>query len=84
MYLCYAESDEGLSWTKPELNLLKMKEYGPNNIVVVDSGFIGGQSTEIEDDRVRVPGLCCCLALRDRCSVSNWGIVQVTTSCSKC
>ncbi len=49
MYLCYAESDDGLKWIKPELNRLKVKEYGPNNIVVVDSGFIGGQGTVIED-----------------------------------
>jgi hypothetical protein len=49
MYLCYAESADGLTWTKPELNRLKMQEYGPNNIVVVDSGFIGGGATVIED-----------------------------------
>ena len=50
MYLCYAESADGLTWIKPELNRLKVKEYGPNNIVVVDSGFIGGQGTVIEDE----------------------------------
>ncbi|MCF7853330.1 MAG: hypothetical protein K9N51_00920 [Candidatus Pacebacteria bacterium] len=50
MYLCYAESADGLAWSKPEINRLKVKEYGPNNIVVVDSGFIGGQGTVIEDD----------------------------------
>jgi hypothetical protein len=50
MYLCYAESSDGLTWAKPELNRLKTKEYGPNNIVLVDSGFIGGQGTVIEDD----------------------------------
>lgn len=49
MYLCYAESADGLSWNKPELNRLKVKEYGPNNIVLSDSGFIGGQGTVIDD-----------------------------------
>ena len=50
MYLCYAESADGLQWIKPELNRLKVKEYGPNNIVMVDSGFMGGAGTVIEDE----------------------------------
>lgn len=49
MYLCYAESIDGISWTKPALNLMKVEEYGDNNIVLVDSGFIGGIGTVIDD-----------------------------------
>ena len=56
MYVCYAESFDGLHWKKPALNLMRVKEYGDNNIVVVDSGFIGGQATVIEDPEDPDPG----------------------------
>lgn len=49
MYLCYAESTDGLQWKRPALNRFKVKEYGDNNIVKVDSGFIGGQGSVIDD-----------------------------------
>lgn len=49
MYLCYAESTDGLQWEKPVLNRLKVEQYGDNNIVKVDSGFIGGQGSVIDD-----------------------------------
>jgi hypothetical protein len=50
MYLCYAESTDGITWTKPALNLMKVDQYGDNNIVHVDSGFIGGIGTVIDNE----------------------------------
>ena len=39
-YLCYAESIDGISWKKPELNLVKYKGSNKNNIVLA-KGFHG-------------------------------------------
>jgi hypothetical protein len=37
----YAESDDGLKWTKPELGLFPIKEYTNTNIVLIGSGGYG-------------------------------------------
>lgn len=50
LYTCYAESDDGVIWHKPPLNRFKTREYPDNNIVVVDSGGLGGQGAVVEDE----------------------------------
>jgi hypothetical protein len=48
-YKCYAYSEDGVNWIKPALNLYRTEQYPDNNIVMEDSGFIGGVATVIED-----------------------------------
>jgi hypothetical protein len=41
LYCCYAESNDGIHWRKPELGLFEFRESKANNIVMA-SGLIGG------------------------------------------
>ena len=36
--LCYAESDDGLNWTKPDLDLFPFNEHSRTNIVLIGNG----------------------------------------------
>jgi hypothetical protein len=45
LYCCYAESDDGISWRKPELGLHEFRGSKANNIVMV-SGRIGGANVD--------------------------------------
>ncbi len=45
LYCCYAESDDGIRWRKPELGLHAFRGSKANNIVMV-SGQIGGVSAD--------------------------------------
>lgn len=41
LYCCYAESDDGIHWRKPELGLVEFRGSKANNIVIA-SGKLGG------------------------------------------
>jgi len=45
LYCCYAESDDGIHWRKPELGLHEFRGSKANNIVMV-SGKIGGADVD--------------------------------------
>ena len=40
MYLCYAESSDGLHWETPALNRLEVDRYGGNNLDTLEGRFI--------------------------------------------
>jgi hypothetical protein len=60
LYTCYAESDDGLRWTKPELGLIEFKGSKANNITIA-SGPIGeavidaGHPAVFRDDNPNAP-----------------------------
>ncbi|NNE90691.1 MAG: hypothetical protein HKN23_03510 [Verrucomicrobiales bacterium] len=41
-FLCYAESDDGIKWTKPKLGLFEYDGSKDNNIVIAVGGDFGG------------------------------------------
>lgn len=41
--VCYAESDDGLKFTKPELDLYSFKEFARTNIVLLGNGIYGSR-----------------------------------------
>ena len=45
LYCCYAESDDGIHWRKPELGLHEFRGSKANNIVIA-SGTIGGAQAD--------------------------------------
>jgi hypothetical protein len=48
-YLCYAISEDGLTWDRPALNRIHAEYYPDNNITHIDAGFIGGSGTVMLD-----------------------------------
>lgn len=50
-YLCYAESDDGIRWRRPELGLHEFKGSKANNIVI-PSGQVGGVNVETHSPAV--------------------------------
>lgn len=48
---CYAESDDGVNWKKPELGLCEYEGSKANNIVILNGGMFG----LIDDQRERNP-----------------------------
>lgn len=48
-YYCYAESDDGINWRKPNIGLFKFKGSKNNNIVLA-SGEIGGLQLNMGDN----------------------------------
>lgn len=48
-YYCYAESDDGINWRKPNIGLFKFKGSKNNNIVLA-SGEIGGLQLDMGDN----------------------------------
>jgi len=48
-FICYAESDDGLSWRKPNVGRYALRGSKENNIVLADSGFFLGCATVVED-----------------------------------
>lgn len=48
-YYCYAESDDGIHWRKPDLGLFDFKGSKKNNIVLA-SGEIGGMQLNMGDN----------------------------------
>jgi hypothetical protein len=49
VHVCCAFSSDGLTWTKPALNLMRTDDYPDNNIVLDDSGLYCGVPTVVED-----------------------------------
>ncbi|MCO8121336.1 hypothetical protein NHH03_06275 [Stieleria sp. TO1_6] len=52
---CYAESSDGVSWTKPELNLYEFQGSTKNNIVLADAAPVTHNFCPMLDDRPGVP-----------------------------
>ena len=50
-YLCYAESDDGIRWRRPELGLHEFRGSKANNIVI-PSGLVGGVDVETNSPAV--------------------------------
>jgi hypothetical protein len=50
-YLCYAESDDGIRWRRPELGLHEFRGSKANNIVI-PSGRVGGVDVETNSPAV--------------------------------
>ncbi len=48
--ICYAESDDGLTWEKPILNLVRTDVFGDNNIVEFTDEYIRGQLKHYEHE----------------------------------
>jgi hypothetical protein len=48
-FLCYAHSEDGLTWRKPSLGRFTIRGSADNNIVLADSGFFLGCTAIIED-----------------------------------
>jgi hypothetical protein len=48
-YICYAESADGISWTKPELGIYEVNGSKKNNIVIM-SGNIAGVALKMGDN----------------------------------
>lgn len=47
--VCYAESDDGVNWVRPELNLFLTDSFPGNNIVLDWEGFLLDSPSVIED-----------------------------------
>ena len=47
--VCYAESDDGVDWVRPELNLFLTESFPGNNIVLDWEGFLLDSPSVIED-----------------------------------
>lgn len=50
-YVCYAESDDGVAWRRPALDIMRTERYPGNNIVFRDAGFFCGCPTVIYDEQ---------------------------------
>lgn len=50
---CYAESDDGVTWTKPELGLMEYEGSKANNIVILKGGMFGLIHDHREPNRER-------------------------------
>lgn len=48
--ICYAQSDDGLKWTKPKLGLVEYKKRKENNLVAIDGGLMKGMSALVVHD----------------------------------
>ncbi|QDT01888.1 hypothetical protein K227x_02570 [Rubripirellula lacrimiformis] len=52
---CYAESKDGIQWTKPELNLYEFQGSTKNNIVLADAAPVTHNFSPMLDSRPEVP-----------------------------
>ncbi len=48
-FICYAYSEDGVNWIKPPVERFYKEQYPGNNIVMEDSGWLGGVASIIED-----------------------------------
>jgi hypothetical protein len=73
-YICYAYSEDGVNWEKPELDIMKKEQYPGNNIVACDSGFFLGCASVIEDENEKDPSRTYKMMLYDNDGKGNDGI----------
>ncbi len=52
---CYAESNDGIVWTKPELDLFNVRGHSKNNIVLADAAPVTHNFCPMLDTRPGVP-----------------------------
>lgn len=52
---CCAESSDGITWHRPDINLFKVREYGNNNIVIADDSRLSNNFTAFLDAKPGVP-----------------------------
>lgn len=54
-YICYAESDDGIHWVKPELGLVEFDGSGKNNIVMDAKHILNGMFAPFKDGNPGCP-----------------------------
>jgi len=52
---CYAESSDGIHWTKPELDLFEVRGHKTNNVILADAGPVTHNFCPMLDTRPGVP-----------------------------
>ena len=54
-FYCYAESNDGIKWTKPELSLFTVKGHETNNVVLAEAAPVTHNFSPVLDTRPGIP-----------------------------